>query len=585
MADIIGTTGSDTLHGSDGADTIDGITGTDFLYGGDGDDRFIFTEIKYSTPTPPVGLVDGGAGIDEIDLSELDSASFSGSRFTIGSQTIDIVGIERIKFGDYGHHIDINQSGYQIVTGEGDDDFTIDGSAQVDSSGGDDIFLVSGDSVVGTGALYSGGGTDLLDAGIMADIDLEAGFARLWQTNYAISGFENVTVVGYGPDTAVRGDASDNVFLFSDSSFTGGLLDGRGGNDTLIGSKYSDRLYGGDGNDILDGKAGADAISGGAGYDLIFGSAGDDLIFGSADGDMIDGGAGRDVLKYDGLARNFDLTVDAGSMTVRLGDGVDQISGVEEIRFRDATLTFDADSDAAFVMRLYDVVLGRKPDAMGFDFWTDAMAAGVSRLSVANGFLQSEELNIERGNLSNTQFVEFLYVLALKRPSDADGMNFWSAALDRGVSREEVLMGFSESEEHRVQTAQTLGQGLWTTDDNYQKVAALYDAFADRLPDAEGLTYHVSRLQEGATLTQVAQDFAASPEFLSRTAGFSNSDLVDFMYANALDRPADTEGKRFWVDHLNAGLSKADLLTGFSESVEHYMLSQNHLFHGVDFLL
>jgi Ca2+-binding RTX toxin-like protein len=61
----------------------------------------------------------------------------------------------------------------------------------------------------------------------------------------------------------------------------GFTFDGRGGNDTLIGSQGHDTLLGGDGNDLLRGGLGFDFLDGGAGADTFdfdhLGEAGDTI--------------------------------------------------------------------------------------------------------------------------------------------------------------------------------------------------------------------------------------------------------------------------------------------------------------------
>ena len=75
--------------------------------------------------------------------------------------------------------------------------------------------------------------------------------------------------------------------------------------------------------------------------------------------------------------------------------------------------------------------------------------------------------------------------------------------------------------------------------------------------------------------------FAGSAEFQTRTAGFSNGQLVDYMYQNTLDRPGDAGGRAYWTAQLDAGLTKADLLTNFAFSAEHRALLDPFIDHGI----
>jgi len=67
---------------------------------------------------------------------------------------------------------------------------------------------------------------------------------------------------------SIRGTNFNDLFDGS-GSFLGYTFDGRGGNDTLIGSQGNDTLLGGDGNDLLRGGLGTDFIDGGFGADRI----------------------------------------------------------------------------------------------------------------------------------------------------------------------------------------------------------------------------------------------------------------------------------------------------------------------------
>jgi hypothetical protein len=186
--------------------------------------------------------------------------------------------------------------------------------------------------------------------------------------------------------------------------------------------------------------------------------------------------------------------------------------------------------------------------------------------------------------LSNADYVEFLYQNALGRASDPGGKAAWVNQLNNGADRADLLIGFSESPEHRGLTAELVSKGFFNTDDAYQAVALLYDSFAGRLPDAGGLVNWAEALKSGAmTLAQVASGFANSAEFQNLTSGMSHSQLVDFMYQTSLDRGADSGGKAGWVNALDAGMSDGDLLIGFSQSTEHFFLLGSHITNGIDY--
>lgn len=450
--------------------------------------------------------------------------------------------------------------------------------ANMSSHAGDDVYTLSTINAAGTGyaCIWDAGGNDTISAEaamISCRIDLrEATLAQDAGGGGWLSSASGI----YGGFTIANGVVIENAIGGTNAD----SIEGNSHNNVLRGLAGNDIIVGNGGDDVLDGGVGNDALSGGQGSDLILGGDGSDTIFALGDGDTIDGGLGTDLLNFGGLTRSYNAVFGYGDAVV----GDDTVTGVETIAFRDAVLTFDENSDAAFVMRMYDTVLRRTPDPAGLDSWLDAMDHGTTRAQVAKGFLGSQEFALVTGSLSTPDYVEYLYNHALGRASDPSGKAGWVNYIDSGtMSRADVLMGFSESQEHKNLTAGTLNQGLWHTNDNFQQIEALYDSFADRLPDQAGLLGWADLMDRGMTLKQVATGFAGSAEFAARTTGMSNANLVEYMYNTTLDRPSDAVGKAYWVDQLDHGMSKGDLLLGFSSSLEHFLQLQEHLYSGVDF--
>lgn len=376
------------------------------------------------------------------------------------------------------------------------------------------------------------------------------------------SGFFNSQVIDLNPE------AFSNV-----GGYVGNVVIARGvlienaiggfGHDTIIGNSAANSLHGNGGNDILDGGGGNDALN---------------------------GGAGMDTGVYSGLFRSYGASLNDASGTVSGGveGGTDTLASVEHIEFQDGTFVFDPNGAAAQVTRLYDTVLHRIPDQAGLDLWVDSMEArGVTFKAVATAFLNSAEFQAATGHLSNADYVEFLYQSALGRASDAAGKAHWVGQLESGaMDRADILIGFSESPEHRNLTATLVEQGFFDTDDAYQTIALFYDSFAGRLPDEAGLVHWAEALKSGAmTLDQVADGFAYSKEFQNLIAGMTNAELVEFMYQNTLGRASDPAGAAYWIDRLDNGMDHGDLLIGFSQSEEHFHLIGTSITNGIDFFV
>jgi hypothetical protein len=98
----------------------------------------------------------------------------------------------------------------------------------------------------------------------------------------------------------------------------------------------------------------------------------------------------------------------------------------------------------------------------------------------------------------------------------------------------------------------------------------LYKAAFDRIPDHGGLGFWINALDNGAAMSDVAAGFTNSDEFTSQYGtDLSNSEFINLLYNNVLDRDADQGGLDFWLGHMNSGaLTREGVLIEFSESNE-----------------
>jgi serralysin len=89
------------------------------------------------------------------------------------------------------------------------------------------------------------------------------------------------------------------------------------------------------------------------------------------------------------------------------------------------------------------------------------------------------------------------------------------------------------------------------------------------MPDLGGMGYQMHALDMGFSLSQVAAAFIASPEFQAKYGNVDNTQFITLLYQNVLDRAPDSGGLQFHLQELEVwGLSRADVLTNFSESPE-----------------
>ena len=328
-------------------------------------------------------------------------------------------------------------------------------------------------------------------------------------------------------------------------------------------------------SNVLNGTAGPDTLIGGPFADTFHGGGGSDHII---------GGGGIDTSLYDGVFRNYTVEASSRVMSVVGGPegGADTLFEVARAQFVDGYLTTDPTDHAAQVYRVYGATLDRAPDAEGLTNWTHALENGVSLLSIIDGFVDSAEFEANYGALSDNAFVTLLYHNVLNRAPDAAGLNNWVNALNSGQdTRAQVVEGFSESPEYIAETLNQVEAGLWVGNVDAAEVARLYDTTLGRLPDLSGLTSWTQRLEGGAPLVQVAQGFVGSAEFQSVYGSLNNTQFVQLLYENTLHRAADPTGLANWVGELDSGVSRAQVVVGFSESSEHIADTAAHVDNGI----
>jgi hypothetical protein len=404
------------------------------------------------------------------------------------------------------------------------------------------------------------------------------------------------------------------------------IVNGTAGDDLLSGTAGSDSIYGSGGNDTISGFEGSDVIYGGDGDDDLFGGDGNDALYSDAGSGLIWGGAGSDSIYGNGswnVWARYDFDPGPINANMRMGivtdgsGGIDRLYEIYSVAGSDYNDTLDAkgtDTSIAFfanggddvltggwagdvlfgaegndkidggdgvsgvsngaigsAYRLYRATLGREPDVAGFEGWAKALGNGMSVVTAASQFLTSTEFQSIYGALDNTQFVTLLYQNVLGRTPDAGGLSGWVGALNSGTSRASVVAGFSDSTEFKNNTALDVDAFATSrvSNEHQGQIYRLYQATLGREPDASGLLGWMNALDTGTqSLKTVAAGFVGSTEFQSTYGSLNNTQFVALMYNNVLGRAPDSGGMSGWVNALNSGMSRADVVIGFSDSAE-----------------
>ena len=189
----------------------------------------------------------------------------------------------------------------------------------------------------------------------------------------------------------------------------------------------------------------------------------------TAANETFNGTAGVDTVQYYGTRAQYNINHSGNtttvSDTVANRDGSDTLNNVEQVQFSDVTLVFDLNSSQdRMVYLLYQAAAGRMPDIGGFRYWAPyADQTGASGLQLADLFLSVPEISNRFGGLDNPDYVFAIYSNVLTRRPDQAGWDFWTAALNKGYARDQLLVDFAMSQENVNTTASHMSNGFWVT--------------------------------------------------------------------------------------------------------------------------
>ena len=145
---------------------------------------------------------------------------------------------------------------------------------------------------------------------------------------------------------------------------------------------------------------------------------------------------------------------DAGRIhwNARLANGMSRsammMAFAESPEFYKKTNTIAPHSSAeGKIRRLYEAFFLRNPDASGLTYWLGVLDRG-GLSTVAGQLAASPEFQNRYGTLSDRAFVTLVYNNVLGRAPDANGFDFWTGKLSNGMSRGSMMIGFSEAAEN-----------------------------------------------------------------------------------------------------------------------------------------
>jgi Ca2+-binding RTX toxin-like protein len=331
-------------------------------------------------------------------------------------------------------------------------------------------FLVADDAVqslnagVGNDIVHAGGGNDLVDGGAgddrlygdAGDDELTGGAGNDW-----IDG-------GAGLDTArLSGTRADYTIRVEQGQMVVSARAGDNGTDHLINMELLNFRDAGEDLSVrgtitrmidaledrvatrieLDGWEAAHA-SGTALVDIAA------SLLQNYDGD--------DALTYDDFGRSLYLNgverpgtyKELSNLLVSLRDGHTRAEVLLKFadsfemsyaRYAGAT-THIADTEIGSLVRMYDALFDRAPDAGGLNYWIGAFENGNTIATIADAFVTMAEGGIDA--MTDAEFIAQLYQSGLERTASAGEIAGWIKLMDEGaLNRGDLLLGIADSAE------------------------------------------------------------------------------------------------------------------------------------------
>ena len=246
--------------------------------------------------------------------------------------------------------------------------------------------------------------------------------------------------------------------------------------------------------------------------------------------------------------------VSAGKLYLKAGTVLDfetQSRYDVTVSVADSTVAGSSPVRADFTLRVTDVNEDNPPQPVNTDSDNDQFP---DALEASHGLSVGTKDN---DVFASTKFYAMqLYRDTLFREAEGEGLAYWQQVLDSGAqSRVQVAQAFLDSPEFQTHAG---------------ALARLYFAAFDRIPDEAGMSHWMEQmLNQGQSLEQVAQGFANSSEFQQQYGPLDNAGFLDTLYQNVLGRSPDEAGKAYWLEQMDAGTTRGEVLAGFAQSGEY----------------
>jgi hypothetical protein len=287
----------------------------------------------------------------------------------------------------------------------------------------------------------------------------------------------NVTVAAGAEVVLIQGSNAEQTTIKPPANAPVLIFEGRGGVNATISdgstvpahaAGITDRVVVGTaGNDhIVIADAKNTHITLGTGNAIVQTGAGADTVVAGLGNSTIAGGTGHAIVQLKGNASDYAVSVSNGHAVVTSGANhtVTDISKIQYVQLDSGkALVFANDTQQAAVTTLFETTFGRTATSTELQTWFDKAAHGESLVQIASELTKTTEYTTKMASLSDTDFVNALYMQTFGRAAEADGLAYWLGALHDGHGREQLTATFADIASHNIdhtatnQEAQVIG--------------------------------------------------------------------------------------------------------------------------------
>lgn len=242
---------------------------------------------------------------------------------------------------------------------------------------------------------------------------------------------------------------------------------------------------------------------------------------------------------------------DYNTITMRDGESL-VFSEPSTLQLLDGTVYFGTTSKAAWVWSAYETILGREP--RNYEMWQihEVVDVATTTSYVIDYLLGTPEYRQKYGTLSNTQFVEQLY-LNTSGTISASGVAYHAARLDSGISRGATVASFIDFF-RKLDSSEIRGdEGFFVPLTLMPQIDILFRLGGGFLPSSENANWYQPLADGRLTTLDLAQAVASTAGYKAGLGALDTRSFVTQFFTQATGFAPDVATVDAFTAAIDAG--------------------------------